>query len=135
MKNIGARDPGDQSSFPHSPEALDHFLHPGPCLSPTPVRGRTLTVVTRWIPCPPQARLRRLKDPGSITTPGRQLPRLRCKYTATGPITGVLASPHHISSADAGLSSRSPQLAQPTQVCPQDPRSYSGPEKKLFPRA
>lgn len=57
MKNIGARDPGDQSSFPHSPGALDHFLHPGPCLPPTLMRGRTLTAVTHWIP-------------GALPTPG-----------------------------------------------------------------
>ena len=98
------------------------------------MRGRTLTARTGFPgPCPPQARLRRLKRqaPGSITTPGRQLPRLGCKHTAAGPIAGVLASLHHISSADAGLSSRSPQLAQPAQVCSRDPRSYSGQERSF----
>ena len=134
MKNTG-----HWSQGPRGPEfsSLTRGLGPLPAsraLSvPTPVRARTLTVVPRWIPCPLQARLRRLKRqvPGSITTPGRQLPRLRWKLTATGPVTGVLASPHHVSSADAGLSSRSPQLAQPTQVCPRDPRSYSGQERSF----
>lgn len=81
MKNLGARDPGDQNSFPRPPGTLGHSLHLGPCLSPTPTRGRTLTVAGFPEHCPTQAWLRRpkMKVPGrgelprGIATPGRQL--------------------------------------------------------------
>lgn len=81
MKNLGARDPGDQNSFPRPPGTLGHSLHLGPCLSPTPTRGRTLTVAGFLEHCPTQAWLRRpkMKVPGrgelprGIATPGRQL--------------------------------------------------------------
>lgn len=42
MKNLTARDPGDQSSFPYSAEMLGHSLHLGLCLSSHPLGEGTL---------------------------------------------------------------------------------------------
>lgn len=111
VKNVGARDPGNQSSFSCLAGQLGHSLYLGLCLSPTPTGGR-------WVPWPPWAlptpsMVKETKDAGTwerLSFPGNIRTSAQPDWGADSQQRGYSSEsqlhPAQPSSADTRLSSR-----------------------------